>query len=173
MASKTMGLEKLKLFPIEGVRRIASEHLSVFVRRVFRHGIDSDGNKLKKYSQAYEDLIAADFRDEDGVRMKGYEQIAIESSAKKIAIRNPVLTGRTQRNFRTRKITKDSYTLGWDGEPAQIVQELAGKGRDIAGVGGGQPVPEKEQQFIIDRFADLVGKEFKKLKDVKITVGKK
>ena len=173
MADKSMGLEKVQFFPVDGVRRIAVEHVSVFSRRVFRNGIDSDGKQLKPYSKKYQDMIASDFRDESGSRLEGYRDVSIESAPRKIAMRNPVLTGKTARNLRVRNVKSDQYSLGWDGEPAQIVQELAGMGRDIAGLGGGDPVPAKEQQFIVERFARLVDKEFRKLKDVKIRVGKK
>lgn len=168
MANRTIGLENVKILPPQEVQKIANEHLSVFSRRVGSEGIDADGKQLPEYSDWYTKLIVAGFRNKDGSRMKGYEQIALESSAQKLAKRNFRLRGFTMKNFRVRDYQADQYVLGWDGEAARIVDKNFERGRDIIST-----IPDNEKEFIADRIATSIDKELKrKLKDVKIVVGR-
>lgn len=161
------GLEKIKLFPEQDVRTIANTHLGVFYKRVAQYGLDYQGQKFPPYSEAYEKLLVKNFRKKDGSRYKGFEQIAISSGQEKIARRQLVLRGLTMKNLRLRRVGKDFYVIGWDGEAASIIDGNAGKGRDVM-----SGIPQKESDFVAKQFTHSIDKQAAKLKNIKIRVGK-
>lgn len=162
--AKSMGLEKVKYFDPKELKRVASEHVRYMFNRVTGKGQDGYGRRFKKYTESYSDLKSADFRSEDGKRYGGYKGIALNNQ---VSPPNFLLRGLTMKNLRFRKATKNYYEIGWDGEAATIVEGNAGRGRDIA-----SNIPDHEWQFVLKRLGVAVEKEYQKLKNVTVVIGK-
>ncbi len=162
--AKSMGLEKVKYFDPKKLKRVAVEHVTFMNKRVTKRGIDGFGRKFKKYSKGYEDLKKNDFRTEDGDRYRGYEGIALNTQ---VSPPNFQLRGLTMKNLRQRKVGKDFYEIGWDGEAAAIVEGNASRGRDIA-----NEIPDLEYKWVLGKLGIVIEKEWKKIKNTTISVGR-
>ena len=162
--AKSMGLEKVKYFDPKELKRVASEHVRYMKDRVTVKGQDGDGRRFKKYTKSYADLKSSDFKDANGKRLSGYKGGSLNNQ---ISPPNFLLRGLTMLHLKFRKAGKDFYEIGWTGEAAAIVEGNAAKGRDIA-----SNIPDHEFQFILRRLGISVDKEWKKLKNVTIVVGK-
>ena len=161
-------LSKIKFFENKELARVAAKHLARFKKRIGTDGLDKNGQQLPPYSEAYLDKLQSDFRDENGKRIAGYEGLALNTSPAKIAKRQFSLRGNTVRNLTVRKVESDSYTLGWDGEAAEIVEKNAGrkKKRDVI-----NDIPDAEYKFIMKELGIAIDKEFAKVKSKTIKVG--
>ena len=158
----SMGFENVKLFDVAQLRKIAASHIRIFLARV-RGGKDAEGQSFPKYSKAYAHYKSQRMTGEKGQRLKRYRGKPIASTN----IGNPdfTLTGLTLRGLRIKAVDTKSYTMGWDGEPAEIVQGNAARHRDIMGV------PDGEVMQVVNLLGDAIDKELKeKLKDVTIHV---
>jgi hypothetical protein len=134
---------------------------------VFRDGKDKDGRPFPRYSEKYQELLERDFkRIRDGKRIKGYEGRKLETSGKKRATRNPVLTGRTSEDIKVRGVAKDYFILGWR-RRGDIVRGLEGMDRDFI-----NDIPKKDWNFLLNQFGKSIDRQWRKLQNVNITVGK-
>lgn len=160
-------LNKIKMFTPSRLRGVAERHKALFFDRVTEKGLDYKGRPFPKYSKAYLKLLGKDYRKESGERYKGFENLPLSTSGQKIGKRQFNLRGLTMANFRVRKVNSDGYYLGWDGEPAAIVEGNAKKGRDII-----NDIPDSEKEFVVKELGLLVDKEFDKIPGViNISVG--
>ena len=157
--SKT-NLEKVKYFDPKGLRKLAEEHRALFKVRVTETGEDYTGAKFKAYSEGYTKLINAKFQKKDGSRLARYREATVGGKTTDPKFR---LSGKTMSNFLVRKVKTDSWTVGWKGEPAAIVQgnKDASPSRDII-----KDLPPKEWNYIIKGLGKLVDKEWKKIPNV-------
>ena len=87
------------------------------------------------------------------------------TSGVKIAKRQFTLRGLTMRNMRIRGVKTNSYTIGWDGEFADIVDYNANRKRDITNI------PSKEVDWVLSKLGILIDKEFARVKDKTVKVG--
>jgi hypothetical protein len=163
--AKSMGLEKVKYFDPKELKRVASEHVRYMNDRVTVKSQDADGTKFPEYTKDYADKKAVGFgTDTKGGRKGGLKQMGLSRQTHPPDFR---LRGLTMKNLRFRKASKDFYEIGWDGEAAAIVEGNAGRGRDII-----SNIPDHEWQFILKRLGISVEKEWKKLKNVTVVIGK-
>ena len=161
-----MGFEKVKVYPVAAMKKLADLHTTVARSRIFDKNIDHTGRKLKGYTPKYAELKRGDFRRRDGQRYKRYKAVSLNNEAGLHA--NLQLTYKTQRNFKRHGYNKSSYQLGWKGETATIIDGQKDQGRDIT-----SGIPRKELNWARDQLVKIMDKEFKKkLKDVTITVGR-
>ena len=163
--AKSIGLEKIKLFPQKALQRVADKHVTIFRKRV-RGGDDARGNTFKSYKSKYAEKKARKMTKLKGGRYAQYKGIAISSA--KTAPPDFTLRGLTLKNLKRITVEGDSYTIGFRGEAADIVKGNEEKGRDIY-----TGIPQAE----LNQVTNLINKELgleikKKLKPhVKITVG--
>jgi len=162
-----MGLSKVKYFDPRKVKLIAQRHVTKMYDRVFRKGLDHQGNQLPAYSDSYKKLIKKDFRRKDGKRYKGYGQIPATTTGK-ISRRPLYLRGLTAKAFRAVSWHKDYYEIGWNqGEYASIMKWMEDSGRDA--VSG---IPNKEFEWVANQYGIAAEREWKKIKNVTVVVGK-
>lgn len=154
-------LDKLKYFDPKRLTKIANLHVGKFFLRVTKEGRDYKGNQFKPYSKDYLKLLEKDFRKKNGGRYAGYEGIALNTSGEKRSKRPLELRGLSMNNLRVRGSAKDSYTIGWDGEPAAIIEGNARKGRNVI-----DDLPPDEWQWVVDQLGDAVEDEWKKVPNV-------
>ncbi len=126
-------IKKIKFFKNKELAKVAAQHLARFKKRVTKDGLDKSGMQFPTYSEDYLDQLQSDFKNEDGDRPKHLRGVSLNTSPTKIAKRQFQLRGNTMRNLDVRKVETDSYTLGWDGEAAEIVEVNAArkKKRDV------------------------------------------
>ena len=158
-------LAKIKLFDPQQMMKVAAKYTTVFTDRVTDRAEDGKGKKLPEYSEGYRKLIEKGFRKKDGTRYKGYGGYSLALQGK-IANRPFRLRGLTMRNFKARKADSDSFSVGWTGNPALIVQGNKENGRDII-----SDIPDREYKWILKQLGVAIDKEWKKVKNVNITVG--
>ena len=164
-------IKKIEYFPISDMRKTASKHLSVFKTRATRQGQDYKGRQLKTYSKGYTEALERDMRisrgPRKGQRHKGLQGIALETSQKKIARSLFTLRGLSMGpGFGVRRVAKNYYIIGWDGEAATIVDYQAKKGRNLK-----DDIPDKEYKLIIGMLGKSVGKQWSRVKNKTIRVG--
>ena len=161
--AKQMGLKKVKIFKPSAMKRVALQHLTVFVKRV-QGGLDAKGKAFPPYSDTYADIKGRRFtRKSDGKRYKSMKGLPITSTETE----NPdfTLTGRTLSNLKPKQIKKNGYVLRFTGQAGEIVKGNKINKRDIT-----SDVPEKEKRFIKAKLIKELRKEFKRLKNVKIPI---
>lgn len=154
MPQNSIGLEKVDLWPVKDVQQVADKHVTKIRKRVEDRGKDFQGRQFKPYSRKYRELKARDFRKLDGGRYKGYEELATVTSTSPPNLR---LTGRMLRDLRRRSATKDKYSIGWRGEPAEKVKWNKEMGRDI--ISG---VPDDELDWIANQLGMEADREFRR-----------
>jgi len=164
VARDKMGLSKIKVFPVPAMGRIALKHIPVFKKRV-KGGIDGDGNRFKPYTRSYADYKSTSFKSRiTGKRIPSMKE---RPTSTQISPPDLTVTGLMLRALKRKSYKNDNYVLGWKGEEAEKVQWNEEMGRDII-----SEIPDKEKAFVAKLLEQEVGKEFRKLKNVTITVGK-
>ena len=163
-------LAKIEYFPIKDITKIANEHAGVVKARVTDKGQDYKGNQFPAYSQGYTEALQRDMKikrgPRKGQRHKGLEGVGLNTSGTKIAKRQFSLRGLTMGpGFKVRKVEKDSYTLGWDGEAAMVVDAHKDKRNVIDGI------PDKEHDWVVNRLMKSIDRQWDKVKDITIKVG--
>jgi hypothetical protein len=159
-----MGLSKVKLFPAAAMGKIANLHVPVLKRRV-QGGLDGYGKRFKIYTRQYMEAKSDGFKSKrTGKRISSMKQRSLNTQ---VFPPNLTLTGLMLSNLKRRFYNKREYKIGWDGEAAEKVQGNADNGRNII-----DEIPDKEKTFLVKLLEKEVGKQFKKLKNVTITVGK-
>lgn len=156
-------LSKFKLFDINELRKVAALHITKFKNRV-QSGKDATGKQFKPYSEGYAKYKAHNMRRfTDNARLQAYSGVSISSNN----VANPdfTLTGNTMRGLAVKNVKSDKYTIGWDGERADIVDGNMRKGRDIA-----SNIPESEYNWILSQLGIAFDKEAKKIKNVKVHI---
>lgn len=160
--AESMGFENVKLFDPRDLLKIAAFHLRIFVQRV-KSGKDAEGTTFPKYTDKYAKMKSGRMTGKKG-RLKRYKGISITSS--QVSPPDFTLTGLTLRGLRVRAHDSHSYTLGWEGEPAEIVQGNAGRHRDIM-----SGVPDGEVSRVVELLGNAVDQELKtKLKNITVHV---
>ena len=152
MAKKSIGIENVKVFPRAAMRKVAEKHIGKFKHRVGDKGQDYRGRVMPAYSEKY----------------ATYKSEARHGGDTQVHPPNFRLSGRTLRALYAKKFSTDYYTIGWDGEPAKIVDgnRSRKKKRDIA-----TNIPDKEKEYVARELTLVMEREFKKkLKNVRITV---
>ena len=152
--AKSNGFDKIQFFDTKRMRGVAEREKSRFVVRVTEKGQDAKGRAFKKYSKSYTRLINDNFQKKSGGRLKAYQGFPVGGKTTKPVF---ALRGLTMSNFRVRKVVKDGFILGWNGEAAEIVDGNQKKGRDIVGI------PDKEFNEVLKDLGLAVDKEFKKI----------
>ncbi len=180
MPKDKMGLSKVKYFDPKYVLKIAQQHVTLFHKRVFADGEDKNGRQFEKYSPGYEEAIKRDYTYKRGSK-KGKHWDSLEgqstvSGANKISKRFPRFTGKTAMAFRASgnkgviAHKKDYYEIGWDeSEAATIALRLSKMEPKRDFVSG---IPDKEFETILKLYGITAEKEWKKLKNVTVVVGK-
>jgi len=160
-----MGLSKIQVFPKSVMAWMATQHIPVF-RAMVQGGLDYKGKRFKMYSTKYADLKGNRFvSDITGKRYK-YPKERISST--QVHPPDFTLTGLTLQNLKRIGYTKTYWTIGFRGEPAEIVIGNKKRGRNII-----DDLPDKEKAFLTKLLAKQMDKQFKaKLKNVTITVGR-
>ena len=162
--SKSMGLEKLKFYPVDLVKKMASYHIRIFKERV-KGGKDKDDSPFRPYSRKYAEQKQRGMTGLSGKKYERYRGIPIntQTSPPNYTLRGK---GMTLSAMRFIDIDSDSYKLNWTGEPALIVQGNKERGRNILGV------PKSEINKIVKILGKETEKQFrKKLKDITVRVG--
>lgn len=152
--------DKVQFWQPNILKGIAERYRGVFIQRV-RDGKDYKGQRFKRYSSGYTKLLQNDFRKKSGGRYKGYEGISLETGGSKTSKRPLFLRGISVPAIKVKKATKDSVTIGWDGEAGAIIEGQANKGRDII-----NDIPPKEKTWWIRELGKEIDKQFKKIPDV-------
>ena len=165
---KSMGFEKLQVFPRQTMLKVGMLHYAKALDRIFFKGKDKDGRTLKRYTEKYAELKARGFkRKSDG---RNYANLAQYSLDRQIYPPNLTLRAVTRRNFehnRVRGYSKTYWELGWDGEAGKIINAQKEQGRDVV-----SSIPQKELNWCRDQLIKEMEIQFgKKLKDITITVG--
>jgi len=158
-----MGLSKVKIFNPRAMKRVAAQHLTVFVKRV-QGGLDAKGRKFPAYTDKYADLKSRGFkRKKDGKRYKSMKGLPISSNE----TANPdfTLTGRTLSNLKPTRARRNGYVLRFTGQAGDIVKGNKQNNRDII-----SDVPEKEKRFIKAKLLRELRKEFGRLKNIRIPI---
>ncbi len=163
MADK-MGLSKIQLFPKAAMGKIGNLHNTIFKKRVER-GEDYKGRRFKPYTMDYLVKKSNDFK--SPVTGEKYKYPRAPISSNKVYPPDLTLTGHMLRNLTRRSYSKTEWKLGWRGEEAEKVQGNADNGRNII-----DDIPDKEKNILVKLLAKEVGVQFKKLKNVTLTVGK-
>lgn len=163
--AKEPGFRKLEVFPKNVMGWMATQHIPVFKKRV-QGGMDGKGRRFKTYTSKYSDLKGNRFvSDVSGKRHK-YPLARIDST--QVFPPDLTLTGLMLANLKRRKYDKVSWTIGFNGEPADKAEGNKAQGRNII-----DHLPKKETDFLAKLLAKQMDKQFKhKLKDVTITVGR-
>jgi len=162
--------EKIKFFPIEGMRRIAQKYYGVFVKRVTIEGKDYQGNQLPPYKPSYKKMLEKDFRKKSGGRIKGYEGVSLTTGDAKIARRPLKLRGLTMGPglFKIGAVTNSAIEFEWSGEAGMIIEAQAEKGRNVI-----DGMPAKESAMIEKWIGDLYDEQEKKIPNVTVIRGKR
>jgi hypothetical protein len=160
-----MGLSKIQLFPVRVMRKIGAFHNTEFKKRVER-GEDKDGRKFPGYTKRYADLKARRFTSETGKKYK-YPRAPIVST--ETGTPDMTLTGHMLRNLQldVAKTKKTQWVLKLTGEHAEKAIGHKKRGRNII-----DDIPNKEKDKLVKLLAQEAGIQFKKLKNVTLTVGK-
>ena len=163
---KSMNIEKVKYFDPKELSRLADNHVRIMNRRVTQKGQDADGKRFPNYTEKYEELKSSGFKGKSGKRMNitGIRGAGLSRQVNPPDFR---LRGLTMKNLRRRKVGRDYYEIGWDGEAALIVEGQMSRGRDIA-----SGIPDDEFNVVLRSLGKIVEREHKKIKSVTITVGK-
>ena len=158
-------LRKIEYFPIGDMRKISALLVGKMKERIFERGFDKDGKRFKKYSQSYIDLLEDEKRLRAQSNLRGF---SLEVGPKKIATRNPRLTGRTARDLRPirRLIRKDNLAVGWESDQADIVVKLEEMGRDFV-----NDLPKQEKQWLVRKLGESWDKQIRQVKNKIINVG--
>jgi len=144
--------------------KVAAEHVPRFVKRV-QQGRDYEGRTFKGYTSKYAEYKSRGMKGKRGKKLKAFKGVSITS--KKINPPDLTVTKLTLRNLKARKWSDHEYTIGWDGEAAEIVEGLSKKRDIISGI------PDSEFNWVVDRLLEEgFDKPWKKIKNVKIRVGK-
>ena len=161
-------LAKIKIFDPKELRKVAGMHTTVFVDRITNKALDAKGKPLSRipYSDGYIKNIKNKFKKKDGTGYKGYENVTTEG---KIHRKPFYLRGDTARNLKPRGIGSDYYEIGWDGEAAEIVEGNMNRSKHKRDVGS--DIPDKEWKWVMSQLGLKIDKEWKKVKNVNITVG--
>ncbi|GAG06025.1 unnamed protein product [marine sediment metagenome] len=162
VVAKSMGLEKVKYFDPKRLKNIAVRHVTKMYKRVVDQGKDARGKGFKGYTPEYQKLKDRRFKKKDGQSYKNVPVFASENKREDF-----VLRGKTMFNLRERGVGKDYYNIGWEGEAAAIVEGNASRGRDII-----NSIPDDEFVWVTKELGIAIEREWKKLKNVVITVGK-
>ena len=163
MADK-MGLSKIEIFPKSAMRLSAARHITIFKKRV-QGGLDYQGKRFKIYTNKYMTLKSNKFVSEKTGKRYKYPRAPIASN--QIFPPDLTLTGAMLRNLRRRSYSKTDYVIGFDGESAEKVDGHQNRGRNIV-----DNIPNKEKAFIVKLLGQNIDRQFKKLKNITITVGK-
>jgi hypothetical protein len=159
-----MGLSKIQLFPKNAMRKIGALHNTIFKKRV-EGGLDGKGKKFKGYTSKYAKIKSRGFVSEITGKKYKYPRAPVAST--KTSTPDLTLTGHMLRNLKPGKYSKTEWSLQFTGEHAEKVQGLADGGRDII-----NDLPNKEKDQLLKLLAKEVDVQFRKLKNVNITVGK-
>ena len=160
MANKN-NFNKIKFWEPNKLRGLGERYKTIFIDRVEDQGKDYRGKQFPRYSKGYAKLLAKDFRKKDGGRYKGFEGMALTTGGSKVSKRQFKLRGLTIANFRVKKVTTDTVTMGWTGEAGAIVDGNAKKGRNII-----DGIPSKELSWWVKELGKLVDREYKKIPPV-------
>ena len=160
-----MGLSKIQVFPKSVMAWMAVRHIPIFKKRVVG-GIDGKGKRFKVYTRQYMESKSDGFKSKrTGKRIASKKQVALNTQ---VFPPNLTLTGLMLKNLSRRKYDKTSWTIGFNGEPAEKAQGNKEQGRNII-----DDIPKKESDALSKLLAKQMDKQFKtKLKNVTITVGK-
>ena len=158
-----MGLSKVKIFNPRDLKKVANEHIPVMKKRV-EGGVDGKGRRFKGYTRKYAEIKGRKFTSKKTGKRYKYPRGSISSTQTNPA--NLTLTGLMLKGLQYKKSDKKSWTIGWTGQEAEKVSGNKDNGRDIT-----SDVPNKEKKFMVKRLEFYLGKEFRKLKDVNITIG--
>ena len=159
-----MGLSKIQLFPKAAMRKMAGFHVTILKKRV-QGGVDYKGRRFKGYTDKYAELKRRRFTSEITGKQYKYPRAPIFST--KVSPPDLTLTGDMLENTQRTGYSKTWWEIGWRGEAAEKVQGNKDNGRNIL-----DDLPNKEKDKLLKLLAKEVGVQFKKLKNVNITVGK-
>ena len=160
------GMEKIKIFPREVMKKLSIQFIGKFRHRVIDKGHDAHGKPLPPYSKTYKDMLA-DWNVGKNIPAE-YKEISLTTGGDKISKRPFILRGKgiTVSGLRHRESDNDSFKVGWRGVDASVVEENAARGRDIF-----SDIPDDEKTWMANFLANNVEKQYKqKVKNMKITV---
>ena len=142
----------------------ADLHVPFFKARV-QGGMDARGKRFKIYTPKYLELKSNKFH--SPITGERYAHPKARVSSSQVYPPDLTLTGLMLQNLKRRSYSKTEWVIGFDGEAAEKVQGNRDHGRDIM-----TNIPNKEKDFLLRQLGKLVDKEFRKLKNVTLTVGK-
>jgi len=158
------GFRKLEVFPESVMRWMATQHIPFFKKRVVG-GMDGKGQRFKIYTNKYMIAKSDGFKSSrTGKRIPSMKQVSLNTQ---VFPPNLTLTGLMLKNLKRTGYNKTSWTIGFRGEPAEKAQGNKEQGRNII-----DDLPNNEKAFLVKLLAKQMDKQFRKLKDVTITVGK-
>jgi len=162
--AKEPGFSKLEVFPKAVMRWMSTQHIPFFKLRV-EGGMDYKGKRFKIYTNKYMIAKSDGFKSSrTGKRIPSMKQGSLNTQ---VFPPNLTLTGLMLKNLKRTGYDKTSWTIGFRGEPAEKVLGNKEQGRNII-----DDLPDKEKAFLVNLLAKQMDKQFRKLKDVTITVGK-
>jgi len=158
-----MGLTRLEVYPKSFMRWLAARHVTIFKKRV-QGGIDYKGNRFKIYTNKYMIAKSGGMQTKKGKKQKAYKGI---STNRQVYPPNLTLTGQMLRSLKRTWYGKTMYRMTFRGEAGDKADWNKDMGRNII-----DDIPTKEKRFLSKLLDKQMKTQFKKLKNVTVTIGK-